>query len=79
MLTKILNEARDTFTAYICVLCGSVFNSREYHWGAGEGNETGANARGSNWSCPVCGGVVVEYARVPGPGKEQPNFYAAMR
>lgn len=79
MATRILNEARDAYTAYICILCGSVFNSKEYRWGACWANEGSAEAPCNDWSCPICGGVVVEYARVPGPGGEQPNAYAAMR
>ncbi len=76
-MTKILNDVKDAYTAYICVLCGNVFSSREYHWGACEGNEAGANEPCDNWSCPVCGGVVVEYARVP--GAESSSAYAGMR
>jgi hypothetical protein len=79
MPTRILNDARDAYTAYICVLCGSVFNSSEYRWGACEEDERAAGAPCNNWSCPVCGGVVVEYARVPGPGGEQPSVYAELR
>jgi hypothetical protein len=76
-VTRILNEAKDAYTAYICVLCGSVFSSREYHWGACEENESRAKAPCSDWSCPTCGGVVVEYARVP--AGEPSNAYAAVR
>jgi hypothetical protein len=76
-VAKILNEVKDAYTAYICVLCGSAFNSREYNWGACEGHEPAASAQCNNWSCPVCGGVVVEYARVP--EGEPSNAYAALR
>jgi hypothetical protein len=76
-VTRALTEAKDAYTAYICVLCGTVFNSREYHWGACEEHELAANASCRNWSCPVCGGVVVEYARIP--SGEPSTAYAAQR
>jgi DNA-directed RNA polymerase subunit RPC12/RpoP len=76
-VTRILNEAKNAYTAYICVLCGNVFSSTEYRWGACEGNETAANEPCNNWSCPTCGGVVVEYARVP--AGDPSSAYAAPR
>jgi hypothetical protein len=79
MTTRILNDARDAYTAYICVLCGSVFNSRDYRWGACGENEGAVEAQCNDWSCPVCGGVVVEYARVPRPGGERPSVCAELR
>jgi rubredoxin len=60
----IMNRVKDDRTEYKCVLCGSVFDSSEYRWGAREEKEIGAGGC-NDWSCPVCGGVVVEYARVP--------------
>jgi len=67
-VTKILNDMKDAYASYICVLCGSVFSSRDYRWGACEENEARTNVSCSDWSCPVCGGVVVEYARMSGGG-----------
>ncbi|HVO77084.1 MAG TPA: hypothetical protein VMT60_03780 [Candidatus Bathyarchaeia archaeon] len=49
-------------TEYICVLCGSIWTSDEYNWGKCTEVRSGSIAR-CDWSCPQCGGVVVEYAR----------------
>jgi rubredoxin len=76
-VTKILKEARDAYTAYMCVLCGSVYSSRDYHWGSCGGTGDGSKASRCDWSCPVCGGVVVEYARVP--EGEKPDSYVSTR
>jgi DNA-directed RNA polymerase subunit RPC12/RpoP len=58
-ITSMLDRARDVETAYLCVLCGNIFASHEYHWG-GRRESDGEAPR--NWSCPFCVGVVVEYA-----------------
>lgn len=50
---------------YICVLCGSVWSSADYEWGGCARSLPGAATPRCDWSCPSCGGVVVEYARHP--------------
>ena len=46
--------------------CAAAYQLENYRWGACQENEAEAGVPMKNWSCPVCGGVVVEYARVPG-------------
>lgn len=59
------SELKSAITEYICVLCGSVWSSDDYRWGACVDVAPGSIVRRCDWSCPQCGGVVVEYARRP--------------
>jgi hypothetical protein len=64
-MRDVASEIKAAVTEYICVLCGSVWNSEEYHWGTCADVSAGSVVRRCDWSCPQCGGVVVEYARRP--------------
>lgn len=60
-------RADDTIGAveYICVLCGSVWSSADYEWGGCARALSSPATPRRDWSCPSCGGVVVEHARRP--------------
>jgi len=58
-----VGEIGEAVTEYICVLCGSALSSADYTWGPCADARPGSSGRRCDWSCPQCGGVVVEYAR----------------
>jgi len=62
-MRQMLGEMKAMRTEYICVLCGSIWTSEDYTWGACTEVRSGSVVRRCDWSCPQCGGVVVEYAR----------------
>ena len=66
-LKETVEQIKAAYTEYICVLCGSVWNSDDYSWGACADVRSGSLVRRCDWSCPQCGGVVVECARRMAP------------